>query len=277
MQHVIGDIGSTSGHWAVINADKQVEYIRTSGYNPYSQDEVVLLRALQVLGPYLNGKTRLTYYGTGVASEEVASRIEASLTKYLELSEVDTHSDLIGAARACCGTDAGVVAILGTGSNCAFYDGHKLTHLTPSLGYPVGDEGSGWRIGSAMVQGFYYNLMPDDVCQVFSEHLPDDRSDLLAYLRDSPTPNRYLASFATFAAEHLDASWIRQTVKDCIREFVVKHVVIHSNEYEVHCIGGIAHAFRNILEELLNEYSIKCGRIIGDPLPDLVKYHLEHE
>ena len=78
MQHVIGDIGSTSGHWAVINADKQVEYIRTSGYNPYSQDEVVLLRALQVLGPYLNGNTRLTYYGTGVASEEVASRIEAN-------------------------------------------------------------------------------------------------------------------------------------------------------------------------------------------------------
>lgn len=275
--HVIGDVGSTSGHWAVINDNGSVEYVKTPGYNPYSQDEVVLLRALQNLGPHLNGKTKVTYYGTGVTSEEVTHKISASLEKYLDISEVHLYSDLIGAARACCGKSSGIVAILGTGSNCAFYDGTELTHKTPSLGYPVGDEGSGWRIGTAMVQGYYYDLMPKEVREVFSEQLPDDRSDLLAYLRDSPTPNRYLASFATFAAEHLTAPWIRQAVRECLREFVVKHVVVHDRRYEVHSIGGIAHSFKIILEELLNEYSINCGRIIGDPLPDIVKYHLEHE
>ncbi len=120
MQHVIGDVGSTSGHWAIIQSNQDVEYVRTSGYNPYSQDEVVLLRALQILGPHLNGETRLTYYGTGVAADEVAMKIAGSIEKYLDITQVDMHSDLIGAARASCGDSAGVVAILGTGSIARF-------------------------------------------------------------------------------------------------------------------------------------------------------------
>ncbi len=149
--------------------------------------------------------------------------------------------------------------------------------MTPSLGYPIGDEGSGWRIGSSLIRGFYYKQMPEEIREEFRMIMPDDRSELLAYMRDSPTPNRYLASFATFAAERTDVPWIQQRVRECLREFIANHVVVHNTEYEVHCIGGIAHAFREILEELLNEYSIRTGRIIGDPLPDLVKYHLEHD
>jgi N-acetylglucosamine kinase-like BadF-type ATPase len=52
-----------------------------------------------------------------------------------------------------CGKPA-IVCILGTGSNSCYFDGENLKIELPSLGFLIGDEGSGSAIGKQLVRRF---------------------------------------------------------------------------------------------------------------------------
>ena len=229
-------------------------------------------------GPLLEGELNALEQALSAPARPMVAIVGGSkVSTKLKASSTEVHSDLLGAARAVCGDSEGIIAILGTGSNCAWYDGKSLAHRTPSLGYPLGDEGSGWRIGAAMLQGYYYGFMPEQLQNRFKIFVPDERVELLEYLRQSSTPNRYLASFATFAGQNISDDWVRDTVKTCLNEFVVKHVAPHFSDGCIHGVGGIANTFQEILRDVLQHYSLQVGRIVGDPLPDLVNYHMIHE
>lgn len=61
---------------------------------------------------------------------------------------------MLAAARASCGMEEGVVCILGTGANACHYDGENITERMISLGYALGDEGSGNYIGKLTLKAF---------------------------------------------------------------------------------------------------------------------------
>lgn len=54
---------------------------------------------------------------------------------------------MLGAARAVCGHKEGLACILGTGMNSCLFDGNHMTKNVPSLGFILGDEGSGAVMG----------------------------------------------------------------------------------------------------------------------------------
>lgn len=269
---VIGDIGSTKGAWTgVVNGDPQP--LLTDGFNPHAHPNAVLRSILTRLGEAYGDIGELIYYGTGISDHVVAEDISDEISRSVQVDKVRVHSDLLGAARACLGNREGVVAILGTGSNACRYDGAEVSAMTPSLGYPLGDEGSGWRIGSALIREFYYGRMPADLSPQFKKLLPDTRRELLGYLKGSPQPNRYLASFATFAGEHRKHPWISDTIRNCLDAFIKSHLRPFTSDEPVHFAGSIAGTFIDILEELLNEYGLTIGGVVPDPLEALIKYH----
>jgi N-acetylglucosamine kinase-like BadF-type ATPase len=269
---VIGDIGSTKGAWTGVTDNRQLRLL-TEGYNPHAHPDAVLSAILNRLVETYGEMDELIYYGTGISDDVVAAEIAEQISRSAQITNVAVYSDLLGAARACLGNQAGVVAILGTGSNACRYDGTEVTALTPSLGYPLGDEGSGWRMGSTLIREFYYGRMPHELQPEFKQLLPDTRRELLGYLKGSPQPNRYLASFATFAGVHKEHPWISDTIRDCLDAFIVSHLQPLTSDEPVYFAGSIAGTFIDILEELLNEYGLSIGGVVSDPLKVLVKYH----
>lgn len=271
---LIGDVGSTSGKWA-LRGDRGTTTFATPGYNPVSQGAV----AWQALGEALRQRCQATdnivYYGSGVASESLARQIGLQLQHIFPGATIEVHSDLLAAARALCGDTPGIVAILGTGSSVCTYDGTQIVHTIPSLGYPHGDEGGGWRIGLDMVRGFYYGTMPEVLRSAFHGLVPDTRQSFLESVKRSAAPNAYLASFATFAASNVAHPWVRECLFDRFKEFAKMQLSAFIGKSEVHFAGGIAKQFEEELREVLKQSGMSCGKIIGDPLPELLNYHNE--
>ena len=64
---------------------------------------------------------------------------------------------------ACYGNTSGLIGILGTGANTAYYDGTILHQKAPSLGYLLGDEGSGAHLGRLLLSAGLRDELPTDL------------------------------------------------------------------------------------------------------------------
>jgi N-acetylglucosamine kinase-like BadF-type ATPase len=75
-----------------------------------------------------------------------------------------------------------VVCILGTGSNCCYFDGNSIIYKFPSLGDVVMDEGSGNYYGKALLNSYYYNQMPIELWLLFEKKYNLDEKQVLKTL-----------------------------------------------------------------------------------------------
>ena len=169
-----------------------------------------------------------------------------------------------------------MIGILGTGSNSCFFDGTRIAKQIPSLGFPLGDEGSGADIGKACVRAFYYDLMPSGIRDSFARVLPADRSVFLRQYLDHPAPNKFLAELVPVVIEHLQAPFIRGLLLECFRTFARLHLKPYRIEAPVHLSGGVAYACQELLRNVLLEEQFIPGSIVISPLPGLIKFHQAH-
>ena len=94
--------------------------------------------------------SQIAFYGAG-CTKSLSSVVSEALTVSFPLASIKVESDLLGAAHAVCGHEAGIACILGTGANSCLYDGENIVANIPPLGYILGDEGSGsstWQIAT---------------------------------------------------------------------------------------------------------------------------------
>ena len=118
-QLIIGDIGSTTGSWIILEGGKARQF-NTTGYNPSLHDESVVMRMLAQLKTASHTPELIIYYGTGVTGEKKAGEVGNVIAAEFPNAATEVHSDMLGAARATCQHGRGIVAILGTGSHCRF-------------------------------------------------------------------------------------------------------------------------------------------------------------
>ena len=97
---------------------------------------------------------------------------------------------------------------MGTGSNCCFFDGTKVIQKSPSLGYLLGDEGSGNAIGRTLLKDFYLDKMPESFQNKFIENFETDLDKVLGELYSDSYLNKYLAAFAKFAFDNLNQIYV---------------------------------------------------------------------
>jgi len=270
---LIGDVGSTKSTWWVDGVEP--EEIRLSGFNPMQHESSVGAEMVGALVARLASRSidRIEYYGTGVAGAGQAGQIQALLMRALPGADIRVHSDLLGAARATCGYQAGCVAILGTGSHAACYDGTTITRQATSLGYLIGDEGGGSDIGKSLVRAYYYGWMPGDLQVLFKELLPGDRVAFLQALANSPAPNQFLASFVPFAVEAISSPWIEGLVRERFGLFVRTHVVPLAPFGPVHVVGSVGCIFGSLIAAELRSAGLEPGRCLQDPARALFELH----
>ena len=99
--------------------------------------------------------------------EDKYAVIEDALRPLFPNARFDVAMDLVASARALLGNEPGFAAILGTGTNSCLYDGTRITHNVDSMGFLLGDEGSGAYMGKRIIGDFIRGHMPEEVSALF--------------------------------------------------------------------------------------------------------------
>jgi glucosamine kinase len=274
---LVADSGSTKTDWVLKSESGELRF-RTIGYNPYFTGSEDIYKSLaETLAPGLNGHNvqRVYFYGAGCSNDTNIEVVKQALNRCFKGTEVWVGHDMLAAARALLGNRGGFAAILGTGSNTCLYDGEKITRNIDSLGYLLGDEGSGSYIGKKIIRDYLRGFLPVDLEKRFREKYNLSDKIIFDTLYNQPFPNRYLANFCQFAYENKSHAHIRRIVRVSFNDFF-RHLVIKYPSYQemsFNCVGTVGHSFSEILEEVVGLYNMKMGSIIRSPIEQLVEYH----
>ena len=280
---LIVDSGSTKCDWiAVDNNGKQLfEKIRTKGLNPAILKEKKLKKIIKSSEELMRIKSEVThlfFYGAGCGTEKPKTMLTHVLQFIFLNAHVEVEEDTMAAVRATLNHDdeAAVVCIMGTGSNCSYYNGNKLIQRVKSLGYSLMDEASGNYYGKELIRDFYFNHMPEDIKVAFASKYNMDADFIKYNLYKQPNPNAYLAAFAEFMFLNKDSAYIKELIKKGIRLFVVNMILQYKEEIKsvpVHFAGSIAFFSQDEIKEVAQEYGFMVGNFERRPIEGLVNYH----
>lgn len=287
---LIADSGSTKVHWCLMTANGQTSEFITDGINPMFQTTIAMQNSIvnQLLPQiahllWAGTLTHIYFYGAGCTPEK-KKFVKQALENVFKKAEAIVESDMVGAARGLLLHNKGVACILGTGSGSCFYDGDNPAWSVPSLGYILGDEGSGATLGKRLVSDLLKNQLGEELKEQFLREYEITQADILEHVYRQPFPNRYLARLSKFCADHIDNEQIRQLVYDHFDEFVRRNVTQYyetkdgvendeTRQMPVCFAGSIAYYYKDILEEVIHEYGFELGKIMIDPISGLVEYH----
>lgn len=281
---LIADAGSTKTEWVLTEAGKTLAEVYTQGINPFFQDEQDIEKVFtEELLPGLgispgSGQLRIFYYGAGCSTPDRCDMVRLPLEKVFPHATVIVDHDLLAAARALFGRQQGIAAILGTGSNSCVYDGEKITANNPSLGFIMGDEGSGAVIGRELLKMYLYNELQPDLREAFITAYHLDKETILNHVYDEPMPNRYCATFMHFVGEHATHPQIKEMVYEAFHEFFKRHVTKYPGypSYAFACIGSVALIFREQLDQVAHLFGMQVQRVIRKPMDGLLTFHNEN-
>jgi len=279
---IIADGGSTKTNWCLINDEGKKVYFNTEGYNPYFASIDYIINSLKHNLPtdlQLDNISEVNYYGAGCSTEEKREHVKTAISAVFTQSQVNIDHDLMAAARALLGRQAGFAAILGTGTNTCLYDGEKIALNIDSGAYILGDEGSGCYIGKKLLIDYLRGYMPEAIKQNFWDTYKLTRDDVNDQVYTKPLASRFCAGFSKFVYDNMNVNlgYSHGLVKTSFQDFFRNLVTRYPNyqQQSFNCIGSVAYNFRNILEEVATENGMQVGNIIRSPIDNLVKFHLE--
>ncbi len=284
MTLLIADSGSTKTEWRLIDNEKIVASVRTVGFNPYYADTAAIVAGLrEQLLPYLPTllPEAVYFYGSGCTGPVVNQTVvDAIRVVFPQLQSVSVESDMLGAARAAfsraaTGQHTGVVCILGTGSNAAVYDGYAITSPSRSLGFWLGDEGSGAYLGRQLVVRLLHGQLPMELDTAFRQRFTIDRLTVLDKAYHQPFPNRYFSQFTPFLSEHSSHPFAYDLVYDAFMAFLRLYALPYPEARlsPIHFVGSVAGYFEQPLRAAVHTCGLQFGRIIPAPIDELVRFH----
>jgi N-acetylglucosamine kinase-like BadF-type ATPase len=276
---LVADSGSTNTNWIALNNKGETFFkINTAGLNPAVFSKEVLINRI-ILNNDLNDirseVKKIFFYGAGCGTKSARKFLNSIFRKIFENAEIEIYEDTIAAVKSLQTNDPGVVCILGTGSNCSYFDGENTHQKIISLGYIIMDMASGNYYGKQLLKEYYYNKMPKKFAKKFEkEHdlSPDTIKDNL-YKKDNP--NTYLANIGRFLIENKSSDYAQGLIKEGLRLFTENQILQfeESKNTPIYFVGSIAHFLSDEIKEVLDEYNLKLGKIVRHPIITLAQSH----
>lgn len=280
---LIVDSGSTKSDWIAVdkNGNKLLEKIRTKGLNPAILSKKKLSKIIQKSEDLNNNKdivTHVFFYGAGCGTENARNLLGEVLESIFSKAHVEVNEDTLAAVFSTINhpTEAAVVCILGTGSNCSYWDGSQLHQRVKSLGYTLMDDASGNYYGKQLIRDYYFNHMPENVKIAFGAKYNMDADFIKYNLYKQPSPNAYLANFAEFMFLHKDSEYTINLIKKGIRLFATNMILQYKEELKtvpVHFAGSIAYFSQKEIKEVAQEMGFKVGNFLRRPIDGLIPFH----
>ncbi|WP_162127726.1 BadF/BadG/BcrA/BcrD ATPase family protein [Flavobacterium phycosphaerae] len=275
------DSGSTKADWIAIDDNGKVLFTtQTLGLNPEVLNKEEIINRLNDKFDIEHNKdkaTHLFFYGAGCGTDRMKNFLTDVFKEYFAHAAVSVHEDTYAAVYATTPKDEeAIVCILGTGSNCSYFDGKVLHQKVQSLGYIAMDDCSGNRFGRHLLRGYYFGKMPAELAKEFEEEYNVDPDYIKHNLYKEPNPNAYLATFAKFIIKHKDNPFCQELIRFEMEEFVDNYIKQFDNykTVPVHFIGSIAFYLKEELEAVLVKHGITIGNVLRRPIDGLIAYHV---
>lgn len=275
---LVADCGGTSCEWRIITEKDVIDLPVSPGFNPTSQPIKDLKESIlsnERLASERHLISAVFYYGAGCASKTSKLKVEGVLASVFKNAEIAVDTDLWGAVRAVYRGKPLICGILGTGSNACLFNGEQLVSGVPSLGFILGDEGSGNHIGRLLLKSYYYGDMPPELRGEFESDFNLEIDHVLENIHRKPGAAAFLAQHTRFASNHISHPFINQLVAKSIAEFLQRFVqpLLETNEYELGLVGSVAYYFRDIIEAESDRKNIRLGQVLQRPIDGLVDCH----
>ena len=274
---LIADGGSTKTDWRVLDGDIVHAYY-TKGINPFHNNEDQIIEEINksdLIKIRLSVK-EIYFYGAGLVNEGVKNTLKDIFVKlFPTVIKIEVNDDLLAAARSLFNNEKGIACILGTGSNSCFFNGVSIEDKVPALGYILGDEGSGSKLGIKFVNALHKREFSEDLTSELMQESDLEMTIVLENVYKKHLPNLYLASLTKIIKKHIDNTDIYDLVKESLIEFIDKNVSKYKDfkNYNIGFVGSIAYHFEDILIQVLLEKDLQLGKIVQAPIDELITYH----
>ncbi|TVR74815.1 MAG: ATPase [Marinilabiliales bacterium] len=274
---LVADSGSTKTTWCItVETDTEEMCCTTAGINPFLQSPGEISQTLEAeftlqRGPY----SAIFFYGAGCANPQKNEEVRRPLDQFFQADAIHVDSDLMAAARSLCGSRPGIAAIMGTGSNSCYYDGSRIARHVSPLGYILGDEGSGTVLGRKLLSDVLKNQLPEQVREAFYKKYRLGPAEILENVYRKPFPNRFMARFTHFLAEHKEDPAVYRLIIESFTEFFNRNIRQYpeAETMAVNVTGSIGWHFRDILARAAGEAGFSTGIITREPMEGLLDYH----
>ena len=270
---------SSRAEWCLIEGALVLEREFTDSINPYLQTRKEISRSIRLQLPekFFSKKIdEILFYGAGCREEDKKNIVKSSLTAQFRTPSI-IHSDMLGAAQALFKDQPGIACILSTGSNSCFYDGTSIVTNVESLGYILGDEGSGAVLGKLFLSDCLKGLADPRISEKFFALYRIGAEDVLDLVYRKPMANVFLSTLSIFLSNNMDNEYVNELVKDNFRNFFVRNLLQYKyHDYPVSFVGYIAKNYNVLLREVAKEYNINIETIVESPMSGLIEYHTMH-
>jgi N-acetylglucosamine kinase-like BadF-type ATPase len=277
---LIVDSGATKADWIALNdKGEQIFMTQTLGLSP----EVLTREVIEdrLANNFELSKNRakvkhLYFYGAGCGTNRMKKFLKNIFKSFFKNAKAEVKEDTFAAIYSTTKIGhQGIVCILGTGSNCSYYDGHQLFQKVVSLGYIPMDDGSGNFFGRKLIRDYYFHKMPQDLGLKFSSQYDLDPDVIKENLYKQPNPNTYLATFARFLIENKDHPYCKGVIDKGLQQFVNNYIMQFelATKVPVHFVGSIAYFLREELTAVLERNDLVAGVIRQRPIEGLVEFH----
>jgi len=279
---LIVDSGSTKTDWIAINDKGEILFqTQTLGLNPQVLTNYIIEeRIVNNFDLYQNRNsvTKLYFYGAGCGTEPPRVMIKAVFQEIFKSAEVLVKEDTFAAVYATAEINKeSIVCILGTGSNCSYFDGVNVVQKITSLGYILMDDGSGNYFGRQLLRDYYFNRIPEPTAKKFEKNFDLNAETIKDHLYKKPNPNTYLAKFARFLIENKENNYAQKVIEKGMNQFIKLQILQFPNakELPIHFTGSISYYLQEELTKALKKHGLKAGNIIRRPIDGLLKYHIK--
>lgn len=280
---LVGDVGGSSSRWALLFDDGSVQRYGTErkrlvGFNPAVGPSTAFEREVgHILRQAFadDGKPkRVVVYGAGCGSPERAARMKTAVSRMLGTRNVSVDTDLMGAVRSTLGNGSGLVLILGTGMNAGWFHRGRLQTPMPSLGWMIGDEGSGADIGKHLLHDAMHGLVPKEVMRQVFSRARIDRTTMNAIMT-AERPNAELAGLAWRSSKCERSNYTDELLASRFTALadLLDRYFAQRKAHAVHAVGGIAQAFNKHLELALGARGFRLVGTVADPMEGLIAWH----
>ena len=275
--NVIAESSSTRTEWTLVQGDEVLEHAFTQGLNPFFMSRRDISHAIRLELPEAFFKrrwNRIYFYGAGCSSPEKIKTVESSLVAQFK-TPVSVMSDLMGAARGLLIHETGLACILGTGSNSCLYNGDEIVHNVRSLGFILGDEGSGAALGRIFLGDAMKGIATQKLTNAFLEKFRVTIDDVMDAVYNNANANRNLSTYSFFLADYLTDEYVHNLIEKEFTRFFDRNICQYENylKYPLAFVGSVATTFSDILLEVAAKYDVVVQKIVRNSMPGLVTFH----
>lgn len=271
--------GSRHADWKLAEKGTTISEFKTPGINPFFNDENYITQFLNKNIHLINNAEKIKwvyFFGAGASSNERKEIVANALGRFFRFSKVIVDHDLKAAALAASGDEAGILGIMGSGSNAAYFDGKKIIENNFGLGYILGDEGSSNWLGRRLLKSYLNDLLPEEIEFKFKKKYDLDRTQILDKVYRQAQPSLFLSSFTDFLMENKEDPFVKNMIIDGFDKYFKTYIMALKEQYPIvpiHIIGTIAAGFEEYLHQAALNNNIIISSVIKEPIYNLLKYY----